>query len=74
MGHAVENHVLKTVDSDLNRDLLSFRHSEMFWRTQENIKNTQLRLLFQDFPFSRQNISECLKRNRPRFAIHYLLL
>ena len=27
--HAVQNHVLKTVDNDLNRGLLSFRYLEI---------------------------------------------
>ena len=30
VDHAVENHVLKTIDNDINRDLLSFRHAEIF--------------------------------------------
>ena len=29
--HALENHVPKTIDNDLNVGLLSFRHLEMVW-------------------------------------------
>ena len=32
-GHAVESHVLKTIDNHLNRGLLSLKHLKMFWRT-----------------------------------------
>ena len=38
-----ENNSLK---NSLNHGLLSFKHSEMFGHTQENIRNTHLRLVF----------------------------
>ena len=30
VDHTVKNHVLKTIDNDINRGLLSFRHLKMF--------------------------------------------
>ena len=44
-------------------------HSEMFWQTQENIRNTQLCFVFLRFPFVCQHISACLELSRPRSAI-----
>ena len=40
IDHSVENHVLNTIVNDLNSGLLSFRHLEVFWHTQENVTNT----------------------------------
>ena len=55
IDHAVKKHVLKTEDNDLNFGLLSFRHLEMFWHTQKNIRNTQpsLRVLKLSFRVSK---------------------
>ena len=33
IDNATENDILKAIDSDISRGLLSFRHSEMFWYT-----------------------------------------
>ena len=53
-----ENHVLRTIENDINSRLLSFRRLEMF-RTysQENIRNTQLCFMFLSFLFLCQNFS-----------------
>ena len=34
----------------MDRGLMSFEQLEMFWHTQENIRNTRLRFLFLNFP------------------------
>ena len=69
--HALENHVLKTIDNGLNlaTGLLSFRHLKKFLHTRENIRKTQFRFVFLNFPFMCQNTSAGLKFNRPRLSI-----
>ena len=52
-----------------NHSPLSFRHFEMFWHTQEIIRETQLRFVFLTFLFVCQNISACLQLNTPRLVI-----
>ena len=58
-------------NNDFNYGLLSSRHLEMFWHTQENIRNIQLRFVFLNIPFVCQNISACLKLSRLQLAIVY---
>ena len=52
---------------------MSFRQSEMFKPTHENIisRYTQLRFVFLNFPFVCQNVAACLKLNRSWLAIVY---
>ena len=64
------NHVPKTIDNNLDRGLLSFRHLKMVRHAQENNRKSQLRFVFLNFPFVYQNISGCLKLNRPRCRNH----
>ena len=35
LNHAVENHILKTIDNDLKHGLLSFRHLKCFSRLKK---------------------------------------
>ena len=37
MDHAVENHVLKTIDNGLNRGLWSFRHLEILYNRNNSM-------------------------------------
>ena len=66
LRHPVENYVLKTIGNDLNLALLSFRHLEMIWHTQENIRITQIRFMFFNLSFVCQTITTSLKLNSPR--------
>ena len=44
---------------------------EIFSKTRKNIRKTQLHFVFLNSSFVCQNISVCLKLNRPRLVIVY---
>ena len=47
-----------------DRGLLSFIHLQIFWHTQEDIRNTQFRFVLLNFSFLCQNTAACLKLKR----------
>ena len=60
---------LKTIDNDLNRGLLSFRHLEVSDTLKKILETIRLRFAFLNFPSLRQKISVRIKLNRSRLAI-----
>ena len=71
--HAVDNHVLKTIDSKLDGGLLSLKHFKLgnvLTHSRKYYKHSAS-IVFLNFPFVSQNISTCLKLNRPLLVIAY---
>ena len=69
IDHDVEKHVLKTIGNGLNCGLLSFTHLESFDSLKKILETLSFASCFKNFPFICQNISACLRLNRPRLAI-----